>query len=134
VAVWQNDSQTVPIDLGPINTTQNLTFAGHEVQLLLLSNITASPPPKSTRYHFAANVTLTGIAADASVAFSSIHANSSGLKRVGLGRPRTECVNCGYWYGEQAPSFYTVWGIWCWAGAQAGGGRGVGVKGGEVDG
>jgi hypothetical protein len=69
----------VPVDLGPINTTQNLTPAGHELRLLLLSNITASPPPKSTGYHFTANATVTGIAANASVAFSSIHANSSGL-------------------------------------------------------
>jgi hypothetical protein len=63
-ASWKNNSQTVPLDLaslgnvqahacdvwvahdlGIINSTQNLTLAGHEPRLLILLNITTSPPP-----------------------------------------------------------------------------------------
>jgi alpha-galactosidase len=137
VANWKNDSQSVQIDLasldikqanardvwaakdlGSTQGTQNITLAGHEMRLWILSNITASSPLSSSGYHAAADASLTGgactepcasgtclptsskiinIAANSSVTFSSVHATSPGKKIVGI-----DFVNYDY-------AFTTAW-------------------------
>ena len=137
VANWKNDSQSVEIDLtslginqanardvwaaqdlGSIQGTQNMTLAGHELRLWLLSDIAASSPLRSSGYHAAINASLAGaahvaacapgtcipanskitnLAANASVTFSSVSATSPGRKLVGI-----DFVNYDY-------AFTTAW-------------------------
>lgn len=125
VANWKNDSQTVEVDLlaanvssasardvwaaqdlGTISGVQTLELAGHEMRLLVLSDIVAPASlPTSTGYYSAANAMLTGNATKvaceaincaptgskvsiagqgASVAFDSVVASSEGKKLVGV--------------------------------------------------
>ncbi|KAI1144403.1 carbohydrate-binding module family 35 protein [Hypoxylon sp. FL0543] len=123
IANWKNDSQKVEIDLSAVNVSeafvrdvwaaedlgiisgvQEVDLAGHEMRLLVLSDIIApSSQPKPTGYYAAANATLsgnaTGVACDArdcapasskvsitgqgaSAAFTSVAAGSAGKKLV----------------------------------------------------
>jgi alpha-galactosidase len=81
IANWRNDSQSAHVDLssigiasasardvwaarnlGLVSGDQNLTMAGHEMKLWILSNITASVPLRSSGYYSVANATLGGSA------------------------------------------------------------------------
>lgn len=125
VANWKNDSQSVEFDLSAVNISearardvwaaedvgtisgvQKLELAGHEMRLLVLSDIVASTAlPKSTGYYAAANATLSGsanevscggaecapagskvgnIIGEASVAFEAVAASAEGKKLLGV--------------------------------------------------
>ncbi|KAI1774167.1 carbohydrate-binding module family 35 protein [Hypoxylon cercidicola] len=125
IANWKNDSQTVDVDLlavnvseasardvwaaqdiGTISGVQTLELAGHEMRLLVLSDIVASASLlTSAGYYSAADAELAGNATkiacdgadcapagskvsitgqDASVAFDSVVASSEGKKLVGV--------------------------------------------------
>ncbi|KAI1759152.1 carbohydrate-binding module family 35 protein [Hypoxylon sp. FL1150] len=125
IANWKSDSQTVEVDLQAVNVSsasardiwaaedldtisevRTLELAGHEMRLLVLSNITASTSlPTSSGYYSAANATLAGNATkvscdgtgcaptgskvrisgqDASATFDSVVASSEGTKLVGV--------------------------------------------------
>jgi hypothetical protein len=136
IANWKNDSQGVGFnletlgiasaqardvwaakDIGAVSKTQNITLAGHELRLWLLSDIVPANPLMSTYYH-AANATTNGSArastcpmgtclptgtkvgsidATSSVMFSNVHARSSGKKLIGI-----DFVNYDY-------AFTTAW-------------------------
>jgi alpha-galactosidase len=138
VANWKNDSQIVNFDLaslgiasgqardiwaaknvGVISGTQNITLAGHELRLWVLSNITVSAPLKSTTYYNAAKARTKGsarvstclagtclptgtrvgnIVAGAGVTFSNVTARSAGKKLIGV-----DFINYDYAFG-------TAWG------------------------
>ncbi|KAI1378524.1 carbohydrate-binding module family 35 protein [Hypoxylon crocopeplum] len=125
IANWKNDSQTVEFDLSVVNVSeasardvwaaedigtisgiQKLELAGHEMRLLVLSDIVAPrSSPISKGYYSAANATLSGNATEipcdgaecapvgtkvsvsgqgASVAFDGVIASSTGKKLVGV--------------------------------------------------
>ncbi|KAH7402240.1 glycoside hydrolase superfamily [Phaeosphaeria sp. MPI-PUGE-AT-0046c] len=81
IANWKNDSQDVSLDLGTlgiataqardiwaardvgeISKTQNISLAGHQLKLWLLSDIVPAAPLKSERYYDAAQASLIGSA------------------------------------------------------------------------
>jgi hypothetical protein len=135
IANWKNDSQSVSFDLstlgiasaqardvwaakdgGAVSKTQNVSLAGHELRLWLLSDIVASSPLTSTYYN-AANAstngsarsstcpagtclptgTKVGIDTTSNVTFPNVHAQSSGKKLMGV-----DFVNYDY-------AFTTAW-------------------------
>jgi hypothetical protein len=138
LANWKNDSQGVQFDLtslgitsaqardiwaardlGTVRKTQNVSLAGHELQLWLLSNITLATPPTSLTYHSAAQalvngsarvdtcptgtclptgLKVAGINAGSSVVFSNVSAQTAGNKILGI-----DFINYEYAFG-------TAWG------------------------
>ncbi|KAI1101536.1 carbohydrate-binding module family 35 protein [Jackrogersella minutella] len=126
IANWKNDSQTVEFDISAVNVSearardvwaakdigtisgvQTLELNGHEMRLLVLSDIvTPNSLPKSTgKYYSAANATFSGSAAEvacgatqcapignkisipsqgASATFGSVAVSSAGKKLVGI--------------------------------------------------
>ncbi|KAL7625540.1 hypothetical protein AAE478_004760 [Parahypoxylon ruwenzoriense] len=127
IANWKNDSQVVEFDLsasvnvseahardvwaaqdiGAVSGLQKLELAGHEMRLLVLSDIVAStsPPTSTGQYYSAANATLSGGATEvscggadcvpagskvgdiypgASVTFDSVVASSGGKRVLGV--------------------------------------------------
>jgi alpha-galactosidase len=137
VANWKNDSQSVELDLatfgiasaqardvwaakelGAVSKTQNVSLAGHELRLWLLSDIVPASPLLSTYYNTAnastngsartstcpagtclPTGTKVGIDAGSSVTFLNVHAQSSGKKIMGV-----DFVNYDY-------AFTTAWGL-----------------------
>lgn len=139
IANWKNDSQSVQVDLaalgigsahardlwaekdqGVVSGSQNLTLAGHELRLWLLSNITTVSPLQSTGYYNATLGTTSGsarvntcpsgtclpagakignIGLGGSVTFANVSAQSPGKKLVGV-----DFVNYDY-------AFTTAWGL-----------------------
>lgn len=55
-------------DLGTLSGVQSLQLSGHELRLLVLSNIEDSSAPQSTGYHSAADATVAGEASSVSCA------------------------------------------------------------------
>jgi hypothetical protein len=138
LANWRNDSQSVQFDLttlgiataqardvwaskdlGAVSQTQNVSLAGHEMQLWLLSNITSAAPPVSSTYHNAAKASVNGssrvdtcpsqtchptgtkvigINANNSIVFSNISTQYAGSKLLAV-----DFVNYDY-------AFTTAWG------------------------
>jgi alpha-galactosidase len=125
IANWRNNSQTVQVNLAAVNVSQarardvwaasdvgvlsgvqTFQLRGHELKLLVLSDIVPTgTAPRSTGYHAAADAALAGSATEvacsaanclpagskvgsigsgASVAFSGVRASSSGRKLVGV--------------------------------------------------
>lgn len=124
VANWRNDSQTVDFDvgiigidsanardvwatadLGSISGLQTIELAGHELKLLLLTDVVETSPPASEGYYSAEAATITGAAdvascpegeclptgskiqniqGDVSVGFSGVASSSDGKKLVGV--------------------------------------------------
>jgi alpha-galactosidase len=124
VANWKNDSQSVQVDLtslgiasarardvwaakdvGMVKGTQNITLAGHEMRLWLLSSITAAAPLASTGYHDVSSAAMNGMAQantcpagtclptgtkignigmGGTATFTDISTNSSGKKLMGI--------------------------------------------------
>lgn len=137
IANWKNDSQSVQVDLaalgigsahardlwaekdqGLVSESQNLTLAGHELRLWLLSNITTASPLQSTAYYNATLATTSGsaqvntcpsgtclptgakignIGLGGSATFGNVSAQSPGKKLVGV-----DFVNYDY-------AFTTAW-------------------------
>jgi alpha-galactosidase len=137
IANWKNDSQSIQIDLaslgiasahardvwaakdlGAVGGMQNLTLAGHELRLWLLSNVTASAPLVSTGYHDATQATRNGspgvnycstgtclptgtkirnIGKSGSVTFANVSTRSAGKKLMGV-----DFINYDY-------AFATAW-------------------------
>jgi alpha-galactosidase len=137
IANWSNNSQRVQVDLaafgvasaqvrdvwaakdlGVTSGAYNLTLAGHELRLWLLSNISAATPLKSTAYYNATLATTHGsariyqcplgtclptgtkigsIRMDGSVTFTNVNAQSAGKKLVGV-----DFINYDY-------AFTTAW-------------------------
>jgi hypothetical protein len=137
VANWKNDSQGVGFDLatlgiasaqardvwaakdlGAVSKSQNVSLAGHELRLWLLSDIVPASPLVSTTYYHAANASTNGSArantcpadtclptgtkvgnidATSSVTVSNVHALSPGKKLMGV-----DFVNYDY-------AFTTAW-------------------------
>jgi hypothetical protein len=137
IANWKNNSQGVGFsletlgiasaqardvwaakDVGAVSKTQNISLAGHELRLWLLSDIVPANPFISTTYYNAANASTNGSArastcpmgtclptgtkvgsidAASSVMFSNVHARSSGKKLIGV-----DFVNYDY-------AFTTAW-------------------------
>ncbi|KAL2753019.1 carbohydrate-binding module family 35 protein [Sodiomyces alcalophilus JCM 7366] len=138
VANWRNESQTVEVDLasygiasatarnvwkatdlGVISGQQTIGLEGHELQILVLSDISEATPPQSVGYYPAAEADLRGsaqlmgcspgdcepvgskvgyIGSDGGVTFSSVQASSSGTKLLGI-----DYINYEY-------DFHTAWG------------------------
>jgi hypothetical protein len=138
VANWKNDSQSVGVDLkslgiasatardvwaatdlGAVAGVRNITLAGHELKLWVLSDIASTSSP-SAGYHSVANATLggtarlvscadqqcqpigqkvTNISANASASFHAVNVESAGKKLVGV-----DFINYDY-------SFQTAWGL-----------------------
>jgi alpha-galactosidase len=134
IANWKNDSQSMRFnlsslgiasahardlwaskDVGDVSGTQNVSLAGHELRLWLLSNITASTPLMSTTYYDAAKAHVNGTAqvstclagnclpagtrvgninAGARVTFSNVTAHSTGKNLIGI-----DFVNYDYAFG-----------------------------------
>ncbi|KAI0485196.1 glycoside hydrolase superfamily [Xylariaceae sp. FL0804] len=125
VANWLNDTQTVEVDLADVNVssasardvwaaedlgtisgTQSFELAGHELRLLVLSDmVAANSTPVSSGYYAASNATYAGSAAEvacnvteclptgtkaslpssgANVTFASVAASSDGQKLLGV--------------------------------------------------
>ncbi|KAI1073499.1 carbohydrate-binding module family 35 protein [Whalleya microplaca] len=128
VANWANDSRTVEFDLarvlgvaeaaardvwaaadlGVVSGVQTFELAGHELRILVLSDVAApaAPPFEAAGYYAAANASLAGsakavpcgdgdcapagskvgdlIGADTSVAFESVRVSSAGPKLLGV--------------------------------------------------
>jgi alpha-galactosidase len=138
IANWKNDSQSVHFDLsslglasaqardvwaakdlGVVSGSQNISLAGHELRLWLLSDGVLSKPLTSTTYYTAANASTNGSAristclpgaclptgvragninAGARVTFSNISTQSTGSKLMGV-----DFINYDYAFG-------TAWG------------------------
>ncbi|KAL6153949.1 hypothetical protein ACJQWK_01422 [Exserohilum turcicum] len=138
IANWRNDSQSVQVDmkalgiasahardvwaakdLGTVSGTQNVTLAGHELRLWVLSNITSTAPLPDTPYHAAAAASLSGqataitcspgtclpagskvgyITRGAGVTFHNISSTTTGKKRLSI-----DLINYEY-------AFSTSWG------------------------
>jgi alpha-galactosidase len=138
IANWKNDSQSVHFDLsslglasaqardvwaakdlGVVSGSQNISLAGHELRLWLLSDGVLSKPLTSTAYYAAANASTNGSAristclsgtclptgvraeninAGARVTFSNISTQSTGSKLMGV-----DFINYDYAFG-------TAWG------------------------
>jgi alpha-galactosidase len=139
VANWRNDSQSVHFNLsslgiasgqardiwaakniGGVSGIQDITLAGHELRLWVLSNITASAPLKSTTYYNAAKARTKGaarvstcpagaclpagtkvgnIGTGAGITFSNVTARSAGKKIIGV-----DFINYDY-------AFETAWAL-----------------------
>jgi alpha-galactosidase len=127
IANWRNDSQTVQVDLaaagvasadvrdvwaaedlGALAGLQTVDLAGHEMKLLVLSNIVPAAEPQSSGYYSATNATSAALAGGAvlvtcpadeclptnqkvgnlypgaSVTISSVTAASNGTKLIGV--------------------------------------------------
>ncbi|ORY57530.1 glycoside hydrolase superfamily [Pseudomassariella vexata] len=124
IANWRNDSQTVEVDLsavgvasakardvwaatdlGSIEEIHTVELSGHELKLLVLSDIKASRPLESKGYYSAANASIAGsaeitdcdsgdclpvgqkignIGSGSTVTFSSVNASSAGSKVLGV--------------------------------------------------
>ncbi|KAH7118711.1 glycoside hydrolase superfamily [Dendryphion nanum] len=143
VANWKNDSQTVRVDLktlgiasakarnvwagrdvGVVSGTQTLALAGHELHLLLLSDIVKEETPKGSEYHAAKDASLSGsarfvpcaggscqptqvkvgnVGPGASVSFSSITSQTSGKKLIGVDFVNYDYAFKSAWeYGDNA--------------------------------
>ncbi|KAH7397159.1 glycoside hydrolase superfamily [Pyrenochaeta sp. MPI-SDFR-AT-0127] len=138
IANWKNSSQSVTFDLaslgiasaqarnvwaakdlGVISGSQKLDLAGHELRILVLSNIVAATPLKSGAYYSAAKASISGSArvvscatgtclptgskignidSGAKVTFSNVSAKSAGKKVIGV-----DFINYDY-------AFETAWG------------------------
>ncbi|RAR02868.1 carbohydrate-binding module family 35 protein [Stemphylium lycopersici] len=137
VANWRNDSQTVQIDLkamgiasasardvwaakdlGAVSGSQNVSLAGHELRLWILSDVVAATPLQYGSYYSAANASLSApaqavscsaqaclptgskvgyISRSAGVTFSNVTARSPGTKLMSV-----DFVNYDY-------AFTTAW-------------------------
>lgn len=137
ISNWKNDSQSVQFDLeslgiasaqardvwavtdvGTVKGSQNITLAGHELRLWLLSDISTAIPLKSATYHDAASAVTNSparvnkcppstcspigtkvgnIGMGGSVTFNNISTLSSGKKLIGI-----DFVNYDY-------AFTTAW-------------------------
>ncbi|KAL5113365.1 hypothetical protein ACEQ8H_008758 [Pleosporales sp. CAS-2024a] len=137
IANWKNDSQSIHVDLsslgiasahsrdlwaakdlGTINKAQNLSLAGHELRLWLLSDIKAAAPLQSGIYYNATLANVRGLAQinacapetclpagskvgnigqDSNVTFANVSTNSSGKKLLGV-----DFINYDY-------AFTTAW-------------------------
>jgi alpha-galactosidase len=135
IANWKNDTQDTHFnlsslgiaaahardlwaskDIGDVSRTQNVTLAGHELRLWLLSNITVSSPFISTIYYDAAKAHMNGSAHDsrcsagdclptgtrvgsinsgARVTFSNVTAHSTGQNLIGV-----DFINYDYAFGD----------------------------------
>lgn len=124
VANWRNDSQTVDVDLaaagvasaaardvwaaedlGQLSGVQAMALAGHELKLLVLSDIVNATAPASASYHSVADAVVGGaaklqscgedeclpanskvvdLAGEASVSFSGVQASCAGAKLLGV--------------------------------------------------
>jgi alpha-galactosidase len=138
IANWRNDSQSVTVDLkslgiasanardvwaatdlGSVNRVQNMTLAGHELKLWILSDVSPSTS-RSAGYYSVANATLggtarlvscgdqecqpigqkvTSIGANSSASFGAVNVSAAGKKLVGV-----DFINYDY-------SFQTAWGL-----------------------
>ena len=137
LANWRNDSQTINVnlaslgvasanardvwaaaDLGTVSGSQNISLAGHELRLWVLSDIVTGPSPQPGAYYMAANASISGTAqtvlctsgtclptgskvgdimANASVSFANVSVQSGGKKALAI-----DFVNYDY-------AFETAW-------------------------
>jgi alpha-galactosidase len=137
IANWRNETQSVQVDLssigiasagardiwaardlGLVSGVQNLTLAGHEMKLWILSNINVSMSLESAGYYSAANATLAGsavltacavdgclptqkkvgnVGANSTIHFRSVTTKSAGKKLMGV-----DYINYDY-------AFETAW-------------------------